>query len=93
MRGRSVLNPYAFGWATPSCFSPHQHSDVYQEFHKTEGSERVAGPSTTTNGSGGYVMRFTFPASAKGNYDVRICAGTEIRPSDGRCAQIVFGIS
>lgn len=57
------------------------------------GSERVAGPSTTTNAGGGYVMRFNFPASATGNYDVRICAGIEIRPADARCAQIVFGIS
>lgn len=54
------------------------------------GTQQVAGPSATTNAAGGYVMRYNFPSSAKGQYDVRICAGTEVRAADARCAQTIF---
>jgi hypothetical protein len=41
----------------------------------------------------GYVLHFTVPVTATGNYDIRICARTGIPPADGQCAHIVFGIS
>jgi hypothetical protein len=49
------------------------------------------GPTATTNGSGGYVMRFNFPVVSRIDYNIRVCAGTTIRQPDARCAQILTG--
>jgi hypothetical protein len=53
----------------------------------------VAGPSATTNGSGAYVITYTFPATGNVDYSVWICAGTAVRPRDERCTQVYFSLA
>jgi hypothetical protein len=51
------------------------------------------GPTATTNGSGAYVLRLTFPATSGVTYTVRVCSGEEVRPADARCPAVSFGVA
>lgn len=66
-------------------------ASVFTWVTSTSNATPSAGPTATTNSSGAYLLRLTFPTTSGVDFTVRVCAGEEVRPADASCAQVTFG--